>query len=63
MPDILPTWPVAGTPFAFGASARCFILAVSMPAAVFAAISRSSPLVSLAMIDGDLRRLTRQRFK
>jgi hypothetical protein len=27
-----------------------------MPAAVFAAISRRSPLVSLAMIDGDLRR-------
>jgi hypothetical protein len=36
---------------------------VSVPAAFFAAISRRSPLVSLAMIDGDLRRFTRQRFK
>src|ERR1700732_3901630 len=54
MPDILPPWPVAGTQSVFGASAGSFILAVSVPAVVFAAISRRSPLVSLAMIDGDV---------
>jgi hypothetical protein len=63
MPDILPTWPVAGAYCASRAAVRAFILAVSVSAPVFRAISRRAPLVSLAMIDGDLRRLTRRRFK